>query len=75
MLQFWCEYGYDNKENKQELINIEAMSIVVSDRSGDRGVARVSFVRIWVKYKIEWNPDGDMEVTIPSILNRVIVAK
>ena len=43
MLQFWCEYGYDNKENKQELVNFEAMSIVVSDRSDDRGVARVSF--------------------------------
>ena len=48
MLQFWCVYGYDINENKEELIEVEATSINVSDISGDD-----KFSKIFHNYIIE----------------------
>ena len=46
MLQYLCAYGYSEEKDKEELIKVEAMSINISDRSGDGDVARVSFMSI-----------------------------
>ena len=35
MLRFWCSYGYEDKEDLEELIEVETTSIDVSDISGD----------------------------------------
>ena len=35
----------DNEEDKEELIEFEAMAIDVSDSSGDGDVARITFMR------------------------------
>ena len=35
MLQFYCTYSYDNNEDKEQLNEVEAMSINVSGRSVD----------------------------------------
>ena len=49
MLQFWCADGSDSEEDKEELIEFEAMSINVSDSSGYKNFSRVAFVIIQVK--------------------------
>ena len=38
MIQSWYEDGYDSKEYKENLTEVEAMLINVSDRSGDADV-------------------------------------
>ena len=50
MIQFQCTYGSDIEENKQELIEVEAMPINVYDISGDKDVERFAFIMILVKY-------------------------
>ena len=49
MLQFWCEYGSDGKEDKEELNKIETMSIGVSGIIGDGYVSRVDSVLTLLK--------------------------
>ena len=41
MLQFWCADGSDSEEDKEELVEVEAMSINVYESSGDKDVSRV----------------------------------
>ena len=43
MLQFLCADGSDSEEDKEELIEVEAVSINVSDSSSDKDVSRVDF--------------------------------
>ena len=50
MLQFWCADGSDSDENKEYLIEVEAMSINIFDISGDEDIARIAFMVIYVKY-------------------------
>ena len=45
-LQFWCVDDSHDKEDKEQLIKVEAMSNDVSDKSGDGGVSRGTFVSI-----------------------------
>ena len=49
--QFWFAYGFDDEEDKEELIKVETMSIQVSNRNTDGYVARGDFVNTWVKDK------------------------
>ena len=53
MVKFWCEGSYDDKEDKKESIEVEAIAIDVSGSSGDWYVSRAGLVLIWVKYKTE----------------------
>ena len=57
------------------MIKVEAISIDVSEISVDRYDERVDLLCIWVKDKTQWNPNGDMEVTIWSGKTSGIVAK
>ena len=45
-LQFWWADGSGDEEDEEELIKVEAMSSGVSDRSGDGGVSRGTFMSI-----------------------------
>ena len=46
MLQFWCAGGSDSEKDKEELIEVEAMTINVSDSSGDEEFWRVALMTI-----------------------------
>ena len=46
MLQFLCADVFDDEEDEEVLIEVEDMSINVSDRSGDGSSVRVSFMCI-----------------------------
>ena len=46
MLQFWCADVSDSEKDNEELIEVEAMLINVSYRSGDEDVSGVSLVII-----------------------------
>ena len=52
MIQFWCVDGSDVEEDEEDFIGVEAISIEVSDISGNGYVARVDFVHTKGKYKI-----------------------
>ena len=49
MLQFWCADGYEDKEERKDMVKVEAISIYVYESSGDGDVVRVAFINIWVK--------------------------
>ena len=44
--QFWYAYGTEIEEDKEELTEVEDMSINVSDRSGDEDASRVACIII-----------------------------
>ena len=46
MIQFWCEYASDSEEDKEDLIEVEAMPITVYDSSGDEDVSRFALMII-----------------------------
>ena len=52
MLPFWYAHASEDKQDKEELVKMEDMSICVSDISADGYFTRVSFVNIWVNENI-----------------------
>ena len=46
IIQFWCAYGSDSEENKEELIKVEAMSINVYVSSCDEDISSIDFIII-----------------------------
>ena len=56
MLQKFCAYDYDDKEDKEDLIKIEAIPSGVSDSSGDGYVVRVSFCEILSEIQYTMTP-------------------